>query len=458
MKKYSADLTLSDYELPDPWTWENPDQNLSVGTNNYIAISGNYKYEISITVAKGKMTAEQISQIEKPSNLFANEGEKLRRVTLPDNWVWKDGSELVKKSNNKYDAIYKDGNYESVTIELDVIGVPVFENVKYKHNLKYSDQELPQGWTWKNPDTTLTLGDNYTSAIYDDKEYNLSVYVIKGDYTLSQAEIPSDLSGKESSKLSSVKLPEDWSWKDPDTKLSLETSLYAAIYKDPSGFYNDVEIELEVIVIKNNDESTSSGTENNPATNPDNTSGDGSTSNAGSNSGNGETSNTGGNSDNEKEVNKSENETTTSKSLAVGTIKTYGIFKYKVISKTGVSILGFKKASYKKTKKTISIPKTVKLAGKTYKVTKIANKAFTKCKKLKKATIGANVTQIGTKAFFKSQKLSRIIIKTKKLKKVGASAFKKLWKSVKIKVPASKKNKYKSLLKKKINKDTTKII
>ena len=124
----------------------------------------------------------------------------------------------------------------------------------------------------------------------------------------------------------------------------------------------------------------------------------------------------------------------------------------------------------------ITIPATVVLNGVTYKVTKIADNAFSGCSKLKNVTIGKNVTIIGDKAFYKCtslvkitipskvkkigksafqncKKLKNITVKTKKLtaKRVGKNAFKgvgsKYYKKVVVKVPGKKYvGKYKKML------------
>ena len=99
----------------------------------------------------------------------------------------------------------------------------------------------------------------------------------------------------------------------------------------------------------------------------------------------------------------------------------------------------------------VSIPPTVTINGTTYKVTKVAPKAFKNCKKLKTVTIGKNVTEIGKQAFNNCSKLSSITIKTTKLtsKNVGSKAFKGISSKAVIKVPKSKLAAYKKLLKSK---------
>ena len=126
---------------------------------------------------------------------------------------------------------------------------------------------------------------------------------------------------------------------------------------------------------------------------------------------------------------------------------TVGSLKYKVSSVSGktVTVTGAKKKSVT----SISIPKTVKYKNTTFKVNRVANKAFKNYTKLKKVTIGANVTHIGKEAFAGAKKLKSIIIKGKNLKKVEGKAFSKTHKKLVIKVPKAKVKAYKKLLNKK---------
>ncbi|MBE5882035.1 MAG: leucine-rich repeat domain-containing protein [Lachnospiraceae bacterium] len=169
-----------------------------------------------------------------------------------------------------------------------------------------------------------------------------------------------------------------------------------------------------------------------------------------------------------------------------------------------ITKLGKEVTFVKPTKKTytkVTVPKTVKYEGVTYKVTAIANnacksnkklktvvigdnvktigtKAFYGCTKLTKVTIGKNVTtignsafqscnalksitipskvsKIGSKAFYGCKKLVKMTIKTSKLteKKVGSKAFTKMgssnYKKVTVKVPKKKVSAYKKIFKKK---------
>ena len=96
------------------------------------------------------------------------------------------------------------------------------------------------------------------------------------------------------------------------------------------------------------------------------------------------------------------------------------------------------------------IPDTVAIDGVVYKVTSIGEKAFYKNTALKKIVIGSCVEKISSKAFYGCTSLNKIVINSTKISngKVGANAFKKVNKNVKVYVPALKYKAYKKLLKK----------
>lgn len=60
------------------------------------------------------------------------------------------------------------------------------------------------------------------------------------------------------------------------------------------------------------------------------------------------------------------------------------------------------------------------------------------------------MTTIGKSAFGNCKKLKKVVIKSKKLKKVGKKAFFKISKKSVIKVPAAKKKTYKKILGRKV--------
>lgn len=99
----------------------------------------------------------------------------------------------------------------------------------------------------------------------------------------------------------------------------------------------------------------------------------------------------------------------------------------------------------------LSVPKTIKIDGKIYKVVSIDAKAFKNNKNLKTLTLPATVVKIGANTFAGCKKLKTIKITSKKLtsKTVAKNAFKGLSKTTTIKVPKKQLKAYKKLLKKK---------
>ena len=111
------------------------------------------------------------------------------------------------------------------------------------------------------------------------------------------------------------------------------------------------------------------------------------------------------------------------------------------VTKAG-SEVRFSKANAKA--RAITVPSTIKAKGITYKVTSIGTNAFKNCKKLTKATIGANVKVIKAKAFNNCPKLKTVTIKTALLTKKTASrrCFSKVSKRMVIKSPKKVKRAY----------------
>lgn len=111
------------------------------------------------------------------------------------------------------------------------------------------------------------------------------------------------------------------------------------------------------------------------------------------------------------------------------------------VTKVGSEVC-FSKANDKA--RVITVPSTIKAKDITYKVTSIGANAFKNCKKLTKATIGANVRVIKAKAFKNCPKLKTVTIKTVLLTKKTASkkCFSKVSKRMVIKSPKKVKKTY----------------
>lgn len=124
---------------------------------------------------------------------------------------------------------------------------------------------------------------------------------------------------------------------------------------------------------------------------------------------------------------------------------------YKVTSdKKGSPTVEYSAAA-KGAKGTIAIPAQVTIKGVTYKVTSVGASACRNRAGITKVIIGKNVTKIGNRVFSGCKKLKKVIIKTTKLTEstVGSNAFSGISSGVVVKVPESKVKAYRKLFKKK---------
>ena len=111
---------------------------------------------------------------------------------------------------------------------------------------------------------------------------------------------------------------------------------------------------------------------------------------------------------------------------------------YKVTNNT----VSYIKPIAKKT--SVVIPAQITVSGRTYKVTAISAKAFSKNTVVRTVVIGKNINKIGKEAFYGCKNLKKIQVKSKKLssKNVGINAFKGISKKAKMSVPKSKVKSY----------------
>lgn len=137
---------------------------------------------------------------------------------------------------------------------------------------------------------------------------------------------------------------------------------------------------------------------------------------------------------------------------------------YQVTGSGQVSFLGLKKS-----KSSVSIPQTVKIGGKNFKVTAIAERAFrnasiTKvtvgdnvktigasafenCTKLTEVKLGRKVAKIGSRAFYGTKKLKKMTVLSKELKTIGKNALRGTKADAKIVVPKACYKQYQKLFK-----------
>ncbi len=137
-------------------------------------------------------------------------------------------------------------------------------------------------------------------------------------------------------------------------------------------------------------------------------------------------------------------------------------FLFQVVhnSKGTAQVIGLKNKNLKK----VTIPDTVTVDGKQYRIVSIAEAAFLNHKRMTSAVIGRNVVKIGKQAFYGCSKLKQIKIQSSVLQTIGKRSFFDIDKNAVISVPKAKYQEYKRLLLasgsknkvKKVNVDTEK--
>ncbi|WP_304428115.1 leucine-rich repeat domain-containing protein, partial [uncultured Clostridium sp.] len=127
-------------------------------------------------------------KFEVPNNLTATLGQTLKDIKLPEGFEWNDATQsLGKVGINKFMATYtpKDTlNYNvveniEITVTVSNLATPeVIEpsNLSAVQNDLLSTVELPEGWTWVNPNEKVTVNNNgYKARLkVDDEKYDYS--------------------------------------------------------------------------------------------------------------------------------------------------------------------------------------------------------------------------------------------------------------------------------------------
>lgn len=121
---------------------------------------------------------------------------------------------------------------------------------------------------------------------------------------------------------------------------------------------------------------------------------------------------------------------------------------YTVISmtKSGGTVRATGIADKKHTK--VTIPSTITINKKKYKVVSVGKKAFAGNKNIRQITIGKNVTSIGERAFSGCKKLWKVTFKGSKTKKIGKKAFSGTASKVTLVAKKADRKRYQKLLRK----------
>ena len=160
-----------------------------LATDEYTALNEIVEFKIEKATPK----------YEVPNSLTATLGQTLKDIKLPEGFAWVDATQsLGKVGINKFMATYtpKDAlNYNvveniEITVTVSNLATPeVIEpsNLSAIQNDLLSTVELPEGWTWVNPNEKVTVNNNgYKARLkVDDEKYdytNVEGYNKDGHY------------------------------------------------------------------------------------------------------------------------------------------------------------------------------------------------------------------------------------------------------------------------------------
>jgi len=257
---------LSDVALPSGWAWDD-DPTTSVGDAGSrvfgatFAEQENYKEtHQSVTINVATIDPDPVGELN------ATYGDTLGDVALPAGWVWNDplSTTVGDVGSNDFYATYTpiDGNHHAKTslVTINVAQATPTPDIPTGLVATYGDKlssvTLPSGWAWKNPEDSVgNAGERTHAAIftpdnpnYKSKEENITIIVAKATPTYI---VPGTIDAPYNVELSTIGLPEGFSWMDGSQKTSTwGESIFKAKYTpSDTANYNIVEnIDIKVNV------------------------------------------------------------------------------------------------------------------------------------------------------------------------------------------------------------------
>ena len=137
-------------------------------------------------------------------------------------------------------------------------------DITHDPNRTLRDIELPDGYSFANPDTVPTVtNEGYTvnyapdESKYNSISMNVTINVAKATISADELSLPDDLECNVSTELSSIPLPENYSWVDGGSTVSSRAGVYT--YKanycpdyDNYEVLKDIEISVKVNCVEHN--------------------------------------------------------------------------------------------------------------------------------------------------------------------------------------------------------------
>ncbi len=258
---YDPEFKLSMIALPDGWSWDDPDTVPTVENEGYKATytpndPDNYDYSSQNLNPSLELTVNKAIPDYDAPVVVAYYGETLNDTELPivtnGTFTWQDSLTTsvgeIGSHNFKVTFTPNDSkNYEIVTDIIATVEVgksrPTYTlptGITATYGDKLSDIQLPDGFTWSSPDTSVgSVGEKVFLATYtpeDTENYatitNIEISVSVQKKVADPITIPDaiEITYDPDVTLSDIALPNGWSWDDPTIVPTVANSGYKATY------------------------------------------------------------------------------------------------------------------------------------------------------------------------------------------------------------------------------------
>ena len=145
-----------------------------------------------------------------------------------------------------------------IKADIDVSGLelPKLEEIIYNPKQTLEEIALPEGYTWLNPKLVPTVKQGTYAVTYNPDESKYNSITLDVSLAVNKAEptyvLPEGLQGGKGRELSSVLLPQGYSWEEPEQKLpetAGKTTVYAKYNPDIDNYETVEKIAITVEVI-----------------------------------------------------------------------------------------------------------------------------------------------------------------------------------------------------------------
>lgn len=260
---YSSEKKLSDYLLPDGFSWQNPEIIPTVDVTKYVANycgdNENYNtYTLFITIILQKHEAVRQSYPYKyyQNKSFVYDANKtLSDYPLENNWRWADGTVIPTVDNEGYIAYYNPDsiNYEDYgfLIKMQVTKAKAIESdplaceIVFKNGLTVKDVldlfKLPDGYRFKNVGDIDKVIANYGSMTFDIyynpdvvnyEDYSTTLTINAVREKENERDYPEIIyiPFVEELKLSDIELFDGWKWVNGEDSVKAGKNVYSVTY------------------------------------------------------------------------------------------------------------------------------------------------------------------------------------------------------------------------------------